>query len=135
VIHSIPSGIHLLAAQDYSREWERLGRLFNSGPYEVLILAAVTLIVIVAITWQTFSKRRRRDFDYDRPARLFADLCKAHKLNWSNRRLLKQLAAGRGLKLPATLFVEPEYFDTTNLPAALQPSAKELRKLHHELFE
>jgi hypothetical protein len=133
--HGIPNGVPLLAAQEYSREWERLGRLFNSGPYEVLILAAVTLVVVATITWQTFSNRRRRDFDYDRPPRLFADLCKAHKLNRSNRRLLKQLAAARGLKLPATLFVEPEFFDMTNLPAALQPSAKELRKLRHRLFD
>lgn len=135
MINGIPNEIHLLAAQDYSREWERLGRLFNSGPYEVMILAAVTLLVIVAITWQTLSKRRRRDFEYDRPPRLFADLCKAHKLNRPNRKLLKQLAAARGLKLPAALFVEPEYFDMANLPAALQPSAKELRKLRHKLFD
>src|SRR3954467_13305384 len=100
MIEGISNGGHLLAAQDYSREWERLGRLFNSGPYEVLILAAVTLLVLVAIFWQTFAKRRRRDFDYDRPARLFADLCRAHKLSWSNRRLLKQLAAARGVKCP-----------------------------------
>jgi hypothetical protein len=135
MIEGISNGGHLLAAQDYSREWERLGRLFNSGAYEVLILAAVTLVVIVTITWQTLSKRRHRDFEYDRPPRLFADLCKAHKLNRSNRRLLKQLAAARGLKLAATLFVEPEFFDMTNLPAALQPLAKELRKLRHKLFD
>jgi|tagenome__1003787_1003787.scaffolds.fasta_scaffold20497348_2 hypothetical protein len=135
MIEGIPNGIHLLATQDYSREWDRLGKLWNSGPYEVLILAAVTLLVVVTIVWQTFAKRRRRDFEYDRPHRLFADLCKAHKLNWSHRRLLKQLAAARDVKSPATLFVEPEYFDATNLPTPLQPSAKELRKLRHKLFD
>jgi hypothetical protein len=56
-------------------------------------------------------------------------------LNWSNRRLMKQLATARGLKTPATLFIEPEYFDVTNLPAALQSSAKELRKLRHRVFD
>jgi hypothetical protein len=135
VNHGIPQGIHLLAAQGYSSEWDRLGHLLNAGPYEVLILSAVTLLVIVTVTWQTISHRRRRDFDYDRPPRLFADLCRAHKLNWSNRRLLKHLAAARGLKCPATLFVEPEYFDMTNVPPALKPSAAELRQLRHKLFD
>ena len=135
MIHGIPNGIHLLAAQDYSGEWEHLGRLLDFGPYELLILVAVTLLVIVTIVWQIISRRRRRDFDYDRPPRLFADLCRAHKLNWSNRRLLKHLAAARGLKCPSTLFVEPEYFDMTNVPVALKPSAGELRQLRHKLFE
>ena len=135
MIHDIASRIQLLAAQNYSHEWDRLGHLLNVGLYEVLIVAAVTLLVIVTIVWQTISRRRRRDFDYDSPQRLFADLCRAHKLNWSNRRLLKQLAAARGLKCPSTLFVEPEYFDMTNVPCALKPSAGELRQLRHKLFD
>jgi hypothetical protein len=131
----VPIGIQLLAAQDYSDEWGRLARLFSFVSYEVLILASVTLLVIVTIVWQTISRRRRRDFAYDSPPRLFADLCRAHQLNWSNRRLLKYLAAARGLKCPATLFVEPDYFDMTNVPAALKPSANELRQLRHKLFD
>jgi hypothetical protein len=135
VIHDIPNRIQMLAAQDYSREWDRLGKLLDVGLYEVLIVASVTLLVIVTIVWQTISRRRRRDFDYDRPQRLFADLCRTHKLNWSSRRLLKHLAAARGLKCPSTLFVEPEYFDMTNVPPALKPSAGELRQLRHKLFD
>ena len=131
----VPIGIQLLAAQDYSDEWGRLARLFSFVSYEVLILTSVTLLVIITIVWQTISRRRRRDFAYDSPPRLFADLCRAHKLNWSNRRLLKHLAAARGLKCPATLFVEPEHFDMTNVPPALKPSAGELRQLRHKLFD
>lgn len=133
--HGIINGIQLLAAQDYSSEWDRLRDLLSVGPYEVLILAAATLLVIVTIVWQVIFRRRRRDFDYDRPPRLFADLCRAHKLNWSNRRLLKHLAAARGLKFPAMLFVEPEHFDMTNVPSALKASAAELRQLCHKLFD
>jgi hypothetical protein len=135
VIHILLNGIRLLAVQDYSSEWERLGHLLDFGLYEVLILAAVTLLVIVTIVWQTVSRRRQRDFDYARPPRLFADLCRAHKLNWSSRRLLKQLAAARGLKCPATLFVEPEYFDMTNVPSVIKSSGAELRQLRHKLFD
>jgi hypothetical protein len=133
--HGILSNIQLLAAQDYSREWDRLAQLLNVGPYEVLILAAVTLLVIVTVVWQTISRRRRRDFHYNSPQRLFADLCRVHKLNWSNRRLLKHLAAARGLKSPATLFVEPEHFDMTNVPATLKAAAADLRHLRHKLFD
>lgn len=127
--------IQLFASQDYSDEWSRLARFFSFASYEVLILASVTLLVIVTIVWQTISRRRRRDFAYDSPPRLFADLCRAHKLNWSNRRLLKHLAVSRGLKSPATLFVEPDHFDMTNVPAKLKPSANELRQLRHKLFD
>ena len=44
--HGIRNGIQLLAAQNYSQEWDRLGRLLNTGWCEVLILVAVTLLVI-----------------------------------------------------------------------------------------
>ena len=73
MIHELLDVLHLIAAQNYSREWDRLGHLLNAGPYEVLILAAVTLLVIITIVWQTISRRRRRDFAYDSPPRLFAD--------------------------------------------------------------
>jgi hypothetical protein len=135
MIQSIPLIFQLLAAQYYSSEWDRLRQLLSVGLTEVLILAAVTLLVITTIAWQTIARRHRRGFDYDSPARLFADLCRAHKLNGSNRRMLKQLAAARRLKCPAMLFVEPEYFDMSDLPPALKPSASELRQLRHTLFD
>jgi hypothetical protein len=113
----------------------RLKDLPDIGPYELLILSSVTLMVLVTIICRKIARRRRRDFDYNSPPRLFSELCRAHKLNWSSRRLLKQLALARDLKCAATLFVEPDYFDLTNLPPALRPSAHELRQLRHQLFD
>ena len=133
--HTIAIGGQLLAAQNYSHEWVRLAHLLDYISVDVLILSAVTLLVIVTVVWQTVSRRRRRDFHYDSPPGLFADLCRAHKLTWSNRRLLKHLANARGLKCQATLFVEPEHFDMTNVPLELKPHASELRQLRHKLFE
>ena len=127
--------IQLLGAQNYSDEWARLGHFLDVCSYEVLILATVTLLVIVTIVWQTVARRRQSDFHYNSPQRLFADLCRAHQLNWSNRRLLKHLAAARGLESPATLFVEPEHFDMTNVPAPLKASAADLRQLRRRLFD
>src|SRR5262249_41768320 len=131
--NTIATGFCLFAAQNYSDEWSRIGRALSFISYELLLLIAVTVLVIVTIVWQTISRKRRRDFAYDSPPRLFADLCRAHRLNWSHRRLLKHLAAARGLKCPTELFVEPEHFDMINVPAALRPSANELRQLRHKL--
>ena len=126
----------LFAVQYYTtKEWERIGKLLTDNWREVLILGTVTLIVILAVIWQPVSRRRRKDFDYDSPPRLFSDLCRAHRLSWANRRLLKQLATARGLASPAVLFVEPEYFDMTNVPAALKGNVAELRTLRHTLFD
>ena len=127
--------VPLLAAREWEGDLGEFKGLPNIGPYELLILSFITLLVIITITWRSISRRRRRDFDYNRPARLFADLCRAHKLNWSSRRLLKHLAAARDLKYPATLFVEPQHFDVTNVPPALKGSATEIRQLRRRLFD
>ena len=124
----------LAATPYYSHEWARLAWLVDYISVEVIVLAAATLLVIATVIWQTVSRRRRRDFHYDSPPALFADLCRAHKLSWSNRRLLKQLAAARGLKCQAALFVEPEHFDMTNVPKSLKQHANEVRQLRQTLF-
>jgi hypothetical protein len=133
MIHGIMDGWQLLATLDTDGIGGHFDRLPNT--HELLILGSVTLLVIITIAWQAISRWRHRDFEYNSPPRLFADLCRAHKLNRSNRRLLKQLAAARGLKMAAMLFVEPDYFDMTNVPPALKPAANDLRQLRHKLFD
>ena len=132
--HAFTDGSPLFA-QNYFGEWDRLAHLLEYVSYELLILSAVTLLVIVTIAWQIIAQRRKRDFLYNSEPRLFAELCRAHKLSWSNRRLLKQLAAARGLKSSVALFVEPEYFEMANVPPALRASATELRQLRRRLFD
>jgi hypothetical protein len=131
------SGGALFAAKEWTGDLGefKLKDLPDIGVYELLIISSLTLLVVIAIVWRTASQRRRRDFEYNSPPRLFSELCRAHKLTWSNRRLLKQLAAARDLKCAATLFVEPDYFDLTNLPSELKPAAHELRQLRHKLFD
>ncbi len=132
MMHGVVVGLQLFAARDSAETW---GRFDHFGKNEFLILGAVTLLVIVTIVWQVVSGRSKRDFGFNSPPRLFAELCRAHKLNHSNRRLLKKLAAARGLASAAALFVEPECFDMTNVPSALKPFASELRQLRHVLFD
>lgn len=137
MIHGLTVVTGLLAAKEPLGDLGefRLEHLPDIGPYELLILGSVTLLLAITIVWRKISRRRRRDFDYSSPTRLFSELCRTHKLTWSSRRLLKQLAAARDLKSAAILFVEPEYFDLTNLPVALKPAAQELRQLRHNLFD
>jgi hypothetical protein len=47
---------------------------------------------------------------------------------------LKRLAAARGAASATILFVEPSYFDASNLPASLQRAASELQRLREQLF-
>jgi hypothetical protein len=44
------------------------------------------------------------------------------------------LAAARDLASPALVFVEPTHFDSANVPASLQPSAADVRRLGEQLF-
>jgi len=62
-------------------------------------------------------------------------LCRAHGLDWSTRRLLKQLAAEWELTSPALLFVEPDRFNTSRLSVEWQDHAELLEHLRHQLFE
>jgi hypothetical protein len=137
----IDSALHLLVLLA-SREasvtvWGRFdhhhGPMF--GTFELIILGGVTLLLAATIAWQVITKRPQREFKLNSPNRLFSELCRAHRLDRANRRLLKKLAVERGLKNASLLFVEPEQFDVTNLTADLRSSAAELRQLRHKLFD
>lgn len=104
------------------------------GAHELIILVSVAALLAGALFWEAIKRRREREFWFNSNSRLFAEMCHAHRLDRSSRRLLKQLAASRGLKNPAELFVEPDHFDTTNLPLELKPRAPGVRQLRHELF-
>jgi hypothetical protein len=103
---------------------------YDSGEIlTVLTLLALLVTVILLLV------RLRSSFQTDSKRGLFSDLCRAHRLKASSRRLLKRLAAARGLTNPAALFVEPGHFAPNNLPQALQYAGKELQLLREKLFE
>lgn len=127
----------LLATRpDSYRVWGRFDRQRATfGATEWLIAAgAIALVVAVWVSYR-LAIHHQKEFWCDNSSRLFHDLCRAHRLDLANRRLMKKLASERGVDHPADLFVEPEYFDTANLPPALKTSATELRQLRHQLFE
>jgi hypothetical protein len=139
MIHGLSSCLPLFvfaARQGPEGVWGRFDhQKATFGKFELIILGAVVLLLAGTLVWQWIGRRPPRDFRCNSPSRLFGDLCRAHRLDRSSRRLLKQLASQCDARSPAELFVEPAFFDTANIPSALKASARELRQLRHKLFD
>jgi hypothetical protein len=97
----------------------------------LMILAAAAVAAAVGLVFMRLLGRIRTNS----PQELFRELCRAHGLTRSSRRLLKQLAAARKLSHPAALFLEPSYFEFSDLPPALQSAKKDLQGLRDRLFK
>jgi hypothetical protein len=123
---------------DDFRVWGRFdNQPSTSGiPQWMLIIGgAALLLAIIGMVHGVLTRRKRREFWCDNSARLFQELCRTHRLNSASRRLLKKVAAARGIEHATELFVEPKYFENTDLPSTLHASARDLRQLRHTLFE
>ena len=125
------------ARTDLPRVWGRFDHQRPSFDWSqmLLIAGAMALAIAAVVVWHRLTGRSSKNFSLNSPARFFNELSSTHGLKFSSRRLLKRLAAARGLANPALLFVEPKHFDTTNLPDDLKSSAGELRQLRMRLFE
>lgn len=126
----------LVAAGDRTRQVMQAFRTTKGEtPPEVawfaLMLAATSLLVLMAVTFcvQTYLRRRNAS-----PRGLFLELCRAHRLTWPQRRLLWQLAESQNLAHPASVFVDPVCFEVGRLTVEVRPHAAELRQLSERLF-
>jgi hypothetical protein len=126
----------LATREEMHRVWGRFDhqRPGISTNLLAIFVIAVVVVIIAAVVWRELKRRAARTFRADSSAKLFRELCAAHGIKRSSRRLLKQLAEARGVSDPATLFVEPRYFEAQSLPRELKASAKELRLLDETLF-
>jgi hypothetical protein len=121
-------------------DWERLGDHFRRGPtdfnsYNLLAVIAIAAAFVLGIfLLQRFAQRRDHSKSYTSPTELFRELCRAHRLDRSERRLLKRLAAAWGLARPAYLFIEPDYFDTAGLPVEWQEDSHRVASIRERLF-
>jgi hypothetical protein len=109
----------------------------NFNPAELVLW----LLLLVGLFWSLNALSRflaRRDKRqrplYNSPRALFRTLCRVHKIDRPGRRLLKRLAAHRGLTYPAQIFLEPDAFNPAAMPAALQACAAQLTALQRTLF-
>jgi hypothetical protein len=136
--HLLHDALLIGQSPDDYRVWGRFDdQPTTSGiPQWMIVLGCTALVLaVIGLINGILTRRRRREFWHDNSARLFQDLCRAHHLDRSHRRLLKKLAASRGIAHPAELFVEPRHFEAADLPSALQASERDLRQLRHTLFD
>jgi len=134
------SATHWLCLLAQRSTWERLGDRFSGdnaklNASDVLLIvggAAVFVLVIALLHRYAGSSPGRRAGNS--PRRLFRELCRAHRLGQSHRRLLKRLAALRELPNAAVLFVEPAWFEAGDLPAELAGHEGELERIRERLF-
>jgi hypothetical protein len=126
----------IVAGQEYRAVWGRFDHEkpgFTTTHLWTLLSLAALLIATLVVAYRS-SRRNKLEFTSDSSRRLFRELCRAHRLTWANRRLLRHLAEARQVAQPADLFVDASCFDTMNLPKRLQPSSREIERLRDQLF-
>lgn len=112
----------LLAASqndDLARQWRWIKRHY--GPYFDPTLASLIAIGIFGLLaiWLLSRWRAKDHKPIDNSELLYRELCRAHRLTWSQRSMLHKIAIQQRLEDPSVLFVEPTY---------LKQAAKESRK-------
>jgi hypothetical protein len=103
----------------------------NDAVFGLLILAGIIALMLV-LSFIIDMRHRRRG--YSNPRGLFWNLCRAHKLKWSERWLLWRLARLNDFADPARLFLEPEWFVHSRLPAPLVQYEPLLKSIRNRLF-
>jgi hypothetical protein len=137
MIHGVLQHTAVLAVDEEAfRVWGRFdhGKATFGTTHLLIIVGIVVVLMLTTIVFRIRARRAARTFTPENPARLFREFCAAHGLKRSSRRLLQQLATARGLPNAMTLFIEPQHFDTKNLPPELAESAAELQYLRLQLF-
>ncbi len=123
----------MLASRSVWGRFDHQRPSFDSTHWWILLGCAV-LFAGFAVAIYRSSRRIKSEFDTDNHAKLFRELCRAHRLSFANRRQLRRLASARGITEPARLFVEPKHFETSHLPESMQSAADEIRRLRDRLF-
>jgi len=115
-----------------------LGDSFRNGGelnWWMMFYVGCVLAIGIAIVWLVARHLRRRDAgSYHNHRGLFRELCGAHRLRWSERRLLKKVARQQRVIVPARLFVEPERFDAKCLDELRESQHRRAATLAESLF-
>ena len=124
----------LLAQGDYMH----MGRRFRQGgtgvdTFDFVLLFALLIVIalVLILVARFFANRQDRGFTSQRA--LFVELCCAHGLNWTSRRLLKRLAEQHQVA-PCQLFLEPSRFSQEHCRGPLANYVNEVMALRDELF-
>jgi hypothetical protein len=101
---------------------------------DLIWTVAVVIVAAIGLWILTRLARRGTATSFTGPQRLFWALCRAHRLDWSSRRLLRQIARWQRLKQPAHLFLEPHRFAAVNLSPPLLRKQTRIKALQRKLF-
>jgi hypothetical protein len=117
---------------DLGNRFRQGGSSFQAG--NSLLLLGV-LAALVAIVWlvSRYISIYESGGCYS-PRRLFRELCRGHRLGWTDRQLLRQLARWHRLPNAAQLFVEPHRFDLEKLKPVFAEHTAQLATLRDRLF-
>lgn len=112
----------------------------NSGPrlnWSDLWAYGIAVVVGAIVTAIVMYVRRRNDMSLhcNNSWKLFRELCQIHGLDHPSQRLLASLAAVRQYEQPTQIFLSPEAFDMSSLPADWESRAAHLRRLKMVLFD
>lgn len=119
--------------------WHHMGRRFREGGTnlqlsDLLILGAILGLVILLLWLLSKYLHNRERRPYNSPRGLFRELCRAHRLRWSQRWLLWSVAHARGLSPPAMIFLKPQVLSPAHLPPKLAARKEEITQLRAILF-
>ena len=111
------------------------GRAAHFGASDLITI--ILVVASLALGMYLLSRMMHRQEVPQRsnsPRVLFRELCLAHGLDRSSRRLLRQIGRYQRLDHLGRLFVEPERFDPGNLSPKLRKKQELLRALREQLF-
>ena len=101
---------------------------------DLLIFSAIGAAIGLLVLVLTFTGRAMGWWSRHSSTMLFRELCGAHELSASHRRLLRKLARSHGIKDQALIFLLPEKFEPESLPPPLRRRSAEIAVLRDELF-
>ena len=114
------------------RRFQRGGSRLETG--DLLVLLVVLVAVTAAVWLLSWYLNYREKRGHDSPRRLFHELCRAHRIGWSDRHLLRQLARWHRLPCPSLLFLDPQRFDLEQAGPAFSARSGRLVALRDRLF-
>jgi hypothetical protein len=132
------SGGKTKVSQEQSKKLEIITKSVNSGTalsYYYFILFIFFILVIIffyllhKFYWEQYV------LSLDNPWNLFRELCSAHKLNWSEQQLLRQIADEQHWENPLQIFIEPLHLKSALDNKRFEKSRSMIESLLIKLFD
>ena len=78
---------------------------------QILVMVVIALVIVAVVFAVRYFNAQRSKSIYA-PLGLFQELCRVHRLDRGQQRLLRELATSLELEHPSRLFLEPQLFET-----------------------